>query len=537
MVQLNLRPERKTREKIDSMLEKSGWKIIEEGQQIPPKGAFAVEEYQTESGPVDYALIVDSDVIGLVEAKKEIEPVYSVLTQAQRYARDILNTKYEFDDFKVPFIYSTNSRDTYFQDLRTENSRSRKVLTIHTPNALVEFLSRDLNKPMSWFLDNPLRNEYLRYYQKDAIKAIEGNVLRNKNKMLLAMATGTGKTITTVALLYRMLKSGRFRRILFLVDRIELANQALGALASFKAEPAQKFDRIYEVFCRRIPEGREWKSLNINTRLMPESKLSNPRPNDAHVFVATIQSMYRLITGQKEPDKEIEADKDYDIDVDKIEYNPKIPIHAFDLIISDECHRSIYNKWKIVLDYFDSVQVGLTATPALHTYAYFDSNLAYTYSLEKAVRDGYLVDYDVVHIDTQITMEGIKLKKGRQIKIEDVQTREMHNTLIDDEIKFEPKKIERKITAVDRNRKIVDEFAKYFKDGRKTVFFAVDDKHADQLVKLLREKFSDKGDKLVQKITYKVDKAPDMIKQFRNRELSCNCCNCGYANNRYRCSK
>lgn len=511
-------PEQETREKIDRMLDKSGWEVIKFGNTIPKKGAFAVKEYPTRSGPVDYALIADSNIVGLVEAKKEIEAVYSVLTQAQRYARDIENTDFDFNEFKVPFIYSTNSKDTYFQDLRDENSRSRKILTFHTPYTLLEFLNTDWTKPKLWFADNPLKNDYLRYYQKEAIKATETNILKNKRKMLLAMATGTGKTVTTIAMLYRMLISNQFKRILFLVDRIELANQALGALASFEAEPGQKFDRIYEVFCRRIPEGREWKSLNINTRLMPESKLSNPQSNDAHIFVATIQSMYRLLTGQKEPDKEIKADEGYDVDVNKIGYNPKIPIHAFDLIISDECHRSIYNKWKMVLDYFDAVQVGLTATPALHTYAYFDSNLAYTYSLEKAVRDGYLVDYDVVHIDTQITMEGIKLKKGRQIKIEDVQTGEVHNTLTDDEIKFEPEKIERKITAVDRNRKIVDEFAKYFKDGQKTVFFAVDDKHADQLVKLLREKFSDKGDKFAQKITYKVDKAPDMIKQFRNRD-------------------
>lgn len=308
-------PEQETREKIDRMLGKSGWRVIKFGNIIPKKGAFAVKEHPTKSGPVDYALVIDSDIIGLVEAKKEMEAVYSVLTQAQRYARDIENTDFDFNEFKVPFIYSTNNRDTYFQDLRDENSRSRKVLTFHTPDALLEFLNTDWTKPRLWFADNALKNDYLRYYQKEAIKAAETHILKNKRKMLLAMATGTGKTVTTIAMLYRMLISSQFKRVLFLVDRIELANQALGALASFEAEPGQKFDRIYEVFCRRIPEGREWKSLNINTRLMPESKLSNPQPNDAHVFVATIQSMYRLITGQKEPDKEIEADKDYDIDV------------------------------------------------------------------------------------------------------------------------------------------------------------------------------------------------------------------------------
>jgi type I restriction enzyme R subunit len=510
-------PEKETRKNINGLLEDSGWRILKRGETIPDKGAFASEEYPTSSGPADYVLLVDGNIIGIVEAKKSGEPVYGVLTQAQRYATDIEGTNYNFADFKVPFIYSTNGQDVYFQDLRYEDSISRKVLTFHTPEALLEFLDLDYKESKLWLANNPNEDGYLRYYQREAIQAIEMDLQRNKRKMLLAMATGTGKTVTIISLLYRMLKSGMFKRILFLVDRIELANQALGVLASYEPEPGQKFDRIYEVFCRRILEGREWKSLNINTRLMPESKISDPQPNDAYVFVATIQSMYRLLTGEEEPEKEIEADE-WGNDVDKINFNPKIPIHAFDLIISDECHRSIYNKWKVVLDYFDAVQIGLTATPAAHTYAYFDSNLAYTYPLEKAIQDGYLVDYDVVHIDTKITMEGITLKGGRAIKVEDDRTKEVFDTILGDEIDFEPREIERKITAIDRNRKIVKDFAKYFEENQKTLVFAVDDKHADQLVRLFRNEYSEKGDKFVQKITYKVDKAPDRIKEFRNRE-------------------
>lgn len=338
------------------MLENSGWKVIRKGTIIPKKGHFALEEYPTLSGDADYALLIDGDIIGVVEAKKSTETVYSVLTQAQRYARDIQNTNYNFDGFKVPFIYSTNGSDVYFQDLRHENSISRKILTFHTPGALMDFMGREHQKPRAWLHENPNENKHLRYYQTEGIAAIEQGLLKNKQKMLLAMATGTGKTITTISLLYRLLRSGMFKRILFLVDRVELANQALGALASFEPEPGQKFDRIYEVYCRRIPEGKEWKSMNINTKLLPESKISNPQSNDAHVFVATIQSMYRMVSGEKEPDKEIEADE-YGRDVKKIDYNSKIPIHAFDLIISDECHRSIYNKWKVVLDYFDAVAI------------------------------------------------------------------------------------------------------------------------------------------------------------------------------------
>jgi type I restriction enzyme R subunit len=295
-------PEKETRKVIDGQLADSGWSVLKRGETNPNKGAFASEEYPTSSGPADYVLVVDGNIIGIIEAKKSDESVYGVLTQGQRYARDIEieGTNYIFDDFKVPFIYSTNGQDVYFQDLRYEDSNSRKVLTFHTPEALLEFLNLDYTKSKLWLANNPNENQYLRHYQKEAIQAIEMNLLRNTRKMLLAMATGTGKTVTIISLLYRMLRSSMFKRILFLVDRVELANQALGVLASFEPEPGQKFDRIYEVFCRRVPEGREWKSLNINTRVMPGSKISYPQLNDAHVFVATIQSMYRLLTGEEE---------------------------------------------------------------------------------------------------------------------------------------------------------------------------------------------------------------------------------------------
>ena len=529
---MNEQPEKKTRrELIKPLLKKAGWAIINEGGPIPSKGNFAVEEYPTKSGPVDYAFIIDNDIIGIVEAKKESESVYGVLTQAKRYARDV-EGKYNFSIYKVPFIYSSNGKETYFEDLREEQSRSRKVSAFHKPEALLDHMSKNVANTNKWLINNKLNENYicdkgcnpyaLRYYQIEAVDAIEKALQKRKEKMFLGMATGTGKTVTALALLYRMLKSKRFKRILFLVDRVELANQALAALASFEPEPGQKFDKIYEVFASRIPQGKEWESLKITTKKMPEEKIKNPRENDAHIFVSTIQGMYRLLTGQKEPEKEIEADLDYEKDINEIKYNEKIPIHAFDLIISDECHRSIYNKWRLVLDYFDAVQVGLTATPALHTNAYFEGNFVYNYPLEKAVQEGYLVDYDVVHIDTKITMEGLKLKKGTQIKVIDNKTKDAFYAKLPDEFIAEPKSLEKRITAIDRNRKIVKEFAKVFREqgqNKKTLFFAVNDRHADRITKLLREEFSENGDSFIEKITYKTDKAPDMIKAFRNRNL------------------
>ena len=197
-------PEKETRKVIDGQLEDSGWSVLKRGETIPTKGAFASEEYPTSSGPADYVLVVDGNIIGIVEAKKSGEPVYSVLTQGQRYARDveIEGTNYIFDDFRVPFIYSTNGQDVYFQDLRYEDSISRKVLTFHTPEALLEFLDSDYTESKLWLVNNPNEDKYLRYYQREAIQAIEVNLQRNKRKMLLAMATGTGKT----AEIYRTIK-------------------------------------------------------------------------------------------------------------------------------------------------------------------------------------------------------------------------------------------------------------------------------------------------------------------------------------------
>ena len=275
-----MKPERKTRnERINKILVDVGWTIIKSGKSIPSKGNFAVEEYPTKSGPADYALIINNNIMGVIEAKKENEPVYEFLTQAKRYARDI-ESKNKLGDYNIPFIYSTNGSETYFEDLRKQNSRSRKLSSFHSPNALLEYLSQEISGSSIWLVDNLLEDSYiynkelnpysLCYYQREAVEAIENTLKKNKQKMFVGMATGTGKTVTILVLLYRMLKSKRFKRILFLVDRVELTNPALAALSSFEPELGQKFDKIYEIFANRIPQGKEWESLSISTKKLPE---------------------------------------------------------------------------------------------------------------------------------------------------------------------------------------------------------------------------------------------------------------------------
>jgi type I restriction enzyme R subunit len=462
-----------------------------------PFTPVAITEYPTKSGPADYVLFFHQIPVAVIEAKRASRDPYDSLTQAQRYSRDFQSSTSSFGEYHVPFICSSNGEDVWFQDLRKPESRSRKVFHFHTPDALLGLLNFDDSPAKEFLSKTPNDNVFLRDYQKEAIQAAERALLQNKQKMLLAMATGTGKTIMTVSLVYRLLKSGLFKRILFLVDRRELVRQAKNNFAMFEPEIWLKFDKIYQVV--EIEE--------------------NAIPKNADVYICTIQRMYNILKGKEAPERPLESDDPWEWDAEDtpVDYNPNIPIDTFDFIISDECHRSIYNKWKIVLDYFDAVQVGLTATPATHTYAYFDQNLVYSYPYEKAVRDGYLVDFDIRDVLTDITVGGVRVQPGQPLKVRERWTGLVSEVIPEDELVFDASEIERKITVIDRNRKIVDEVSKHIREDQKTLVFAVDDAHADQLARQLRERYSHLGDRFVQKITYRVDRPLERIGEFRNR--------------------
>ncbi len=243
---------RKTR--IDPRLEAHGWKPAKRDAPAPLAQYHhrAVEEYPTDEGPADYAFCADGRVLAVVEAKKVTRGAQGVLTQAARYARGLRGNPFIFGEFRVPFLYSTNGELVYFQDVRHPYSRSRQVAEFHTPAALLEMLSRDFDAGCRWFAEHPNQHERLRPYQIEANAAVEQAIADRKRQMLVAMATGTGKTFTMVNQAYRLMKSGVARRILFLVDRRALAAQAVRAFASFEPEPGLKFDRIYEVYSQRF---------------------------------------------------------------------------------------------------------------------------------------------------------------------------------------------------------------------------------------------------------------------------------------------
>ncbi len=517
-------PEWKTRKRrIDPRLDALGWKRPRRGTS-PIGRAYRTEEEPTANGPADYALWLDGAAAGIVEAKKLTVGPQNVLTQAARYSRGFQGGPYNFDGHRIPFLYSTSGEVTWFHDVRHPLNRSRRVADVHTPDGLRELLTRDLDSACATLLATPNAHPRLRPYQIAANNAVEQAIADRRRALLVAMATGVGKTFTTVNQAYRLMKAGVGQRILFLVDRRALAAQTVRAFSSFEAEPGLKFDKIYEVYSNRFQREDFGEDEKFDPKLLPESYLTNPKAGLAYVYVTTIQRMAINVLGR---DAAIgNTEEGADPDADKLD----IPIHAFDVIIADECHRGYtaaeQSAWRSTLDHFDAIKIGLTATPAKHTTAYFQ-HLAFRYSYAEAVRDNYLVDYDAVAVRSDVRMNGVFLREGEQVTAVDPESGTTQLDLLEDEREFPSSEVERRITAPDSNRKIVAELRKYTdaheaRTGRfpKTLIFAANDlphtSHADQLVTMLRDEYG-RGNAFVEKITGRVDRPLQRIREFRNR--------------------
>jgi len=521
--------EEATRKKrIDPLLKAANWKVTryETGMDLSQYNKCALEEFPTDNGPADYALCLDGKIVAVVEAKKVSLGPQNVLSQAERYAEGIKGSPFNFSGFRVPFIYSTNGEIIWYHDLRNSLNRSRVVAKFHTPDALSERLrdtfEASCQRLAGWENAHPM----IRPYQADANTAIEQAIRDRKRQMLVAMATGTGKTYTMVNQVFRLMESGAAKRILFLVDRRALAAQAVKAFASFEARPGLKFDRSYEVYSQRFFREDFEEDEKFDPKVLPSNYLLEPKPGHAFVYVCTIQRMTINLFGRNA----VFGGDDDPIDEDAEQMD--IPIHAFDLIIADECHRGYtaadQSVWRKTLDHFDAIKIGLTATPAAHTMAYF-REIVFKYDYARAVREGFLVDYDAVALDSNVRMNGIFLKAGEEVGVIDATTGLQSYDHLEDERQFDTAEVERTITSPDSNRKILSEIRKYAEEheerfGRfpKTLIFAVNDlshmSHADQLVDLARDVFG-KGDSFVQKITGKVDRPLQHIREFRNRPM------------------
>ncbi len=519
----------KTRkERIDKALLKH-WNIINYSSSLDLSTLknHAVREYPTATGPADYVLFVDGKPLAVLEAKKISVSAQEVLGQAKRYSRGMAESDFNFGGYKIPFLYSSNGETIWFLDARNEKNTRRKVKTMHTPQAMLDMLASNKEQAMFKLKSTPIDdNARLRPYQSKAISSTELAILNGKREMLVAMATGTGKTFLTVSQIYRLLSSGMFKRVLFLVDRKALAAQAVRAFASFDTPKGSKFDKEYEVYSQAFKKEDFGEDEPFNPKLLPNEYLTSPGKNHTFVYICTIQRMSMNLFGKDAVSEESAGEIG-----DKVEMLD-IPIHAFDLIVTDECHRGYTSKetsaWRDTLEYFDCVKIGLTATPAPHSLSLF-KEVIYRYTTDEAIADGYLVDYEAVKISSGVKMNGVFLHEGESVGlIDNVTGKEVYDEL-EDEREFSSSDIERKITAPNTNKKIISEIKKYTdkfeeENGRfpKTLIFAVNDlrhkSHADRIVRCCRDIFN-RGDSFVQKITGSptVDRPLQRIREFRNR--------------------
>lgn len=491
----------------------------------------AVEEFPTAHGPADYALFKDGQFIGIIEAKKVTVNPQNVLEQAKRYASGVANelAMGSWNSLRVPFLYASNGTLIWFLDTRTAQPVSRPLANFHSPDGLEFLWKTDPAPALSWLMAHgPGDIKRLRNYQTDSVLAVEAALAKGRRQMLVAMATGTGKTFLTVAQIYRFLKSNFARRILFLVDRKALAAQAVREFNAFATPHGNKFTQEYEVFSQRFQREDFGDDEPFDPKVLPNEYLAAPKSSQTFVYVATIQRMARNLFGAEQSFPQSSGDADFDADADRLD----IPIHAFDLIIADECHRGYtaqeVSLWRDTLNYFDAVKIGLTATPAAHTVALFGDPV-FRYGVEQAIREGYLVDYEAVAIKSEVRMNGVFLKEGEQVGRIDPETGDEVFDDLEDERTFAAEEIEHLITAPRSNRQIIEEIARYAYDhekitGRfpKILIFAGNDlphtSHADQIVRICRDVFG-QGDDFVQKITGSpsVDRPLQKIRQFRNR--------------------
>ena len=504
-----MKPEEKARQEIDQWLEKAGWNVQDYRQlNLGASPGVAVREFPLKSGSADYLLFADRRPVGVIEAKPQGTTLSGVAEQTIKYITKIEESLSQIST-TPPFSYETTGVETYFRDLRDPESRSRRVFSFHLPKTLNDWLTeedtlRDRLKGMP-----PLIKTGLRDCQTEAIENLEKSFADSKPKALIQMASGGGKTFTAVSFVYRLIKFAKARRVLFLVDRSNLGRQTKNEFQQYVTpDDGRKFTELYNI-----------QHLTSNT-LDPVSR----------VCVTTIQRLYSMLKGEPEFDPDLEEQSVFEIfpygDTPKeVVFNPQIPIETFDFIVTDECHRSIYHLWRQVLEYFDAFIIGLTATPSKQTLGFFDQNLVMEYSHERAVADGVNVGYDVYRIQTEITKKGSKVEAGFFIDKRDKLTRKTRWEQLDNDLDYAPAQLDRDVVAPDQIRTIIKTFRDNLsteifpgrKEVPKTLIFAKDDSHAEDIVHIAREEFG-KGNDFCKKITYKTtgDKPEDLIASFRN---------------------
>jgi type I restriction enzyme, R subunit len=507
-----LTPEDRARRAIDAQLEAAGW-VVQSRDEVNVAAGLGVAIRDRRGMPdPDYLLFVDGKACGTYEAKRDGHTLTGVEGQSSRYEESIPAGAGTWG-LPLRFAYEGTSFEVQFTDRADPEPRSRPVFAVHRPETLHGWLREAERLPTAPTLRSRLRqmpdhlDPQLWAHQREAIAAIEASLAADKPRALLQMATGSGKTFTAANLTYRLVKHGGARRVLFLVDRRNLGEQAQTEFEQFVTPDEQrKMSELYAV--QRLSGG--------NLR------------DDAKVVISTIQGIYAALTGTAP----VEDDDTGPVDGPPVDltYSATLPPESFDVIIVDEAHRSIYGRWRPVLEYFDAHLLGLTATPTKLTFGFFHKNLVFEYDHEQAVADGNNVPFEVYKIRTRIGTEGSTVDAGEYATFRDRATRRKQLELLADDFDYDPADLDRRVVSVDQIRTVVTHFRdQLFKPaeeggifpGRtvvpKTLIFAKDDSHADDIVRQVREVFG-KGNDFCVKITSKSTGASsdELLKRFRN---------------------
>jgi type I restriction enzyme R subunit len=507
-------PEQQARQQIDAQLVAAGW-VVQDYKAFNPSAGrgIALREVPLKSGRCDYLLLVDRNALGVVEAKKEGTTLSMVAEQSGHYGASLPDFIQAIVPGSLPFLYESTGVETFFRDERDPDPRSRSVFNFHRPETLAEWLTQpDTLRARLQHLP-PLPTHGMRDCQVEGITDLEKSFAENQPRALIQMATGAGKTFTACAFTYRLIKYAGARRVLFLVDRSNLGRQATSEFQQFVTpDTGRKFTELYNV----------------------QHLTSNALDPVCRVTICTIQRLYSMLRGEELPEDADEMST-YEIGAadgrpKEVAYNPAIPIEMFDFVVTDECHRSIYNLWRQVLEYFDAFLIGLTATPSKQTIGFFNQNLVTEYNHERAVADGVNVGYEVYRIKTQVTEQGGKVEKGFYVDKRNKLDRSKRWEQLDEDLTYTAPELDRSVVVPSQIRTVLQ----VFKDalftelfpGRtlvpKTLIFAKDDSHAEDIVHICREVFG-KGNDFAKKITYKTynpetkryEKSETLIQEFR----------------------
>jgi type I restriction enzyme R subunit len=507
-------------DRIQAQLEQTGW-VVQVFSDIDLSRHRGIAVAHLPNLPDDYLLFVDRQLAGIINVSAIGESLAGVeeevpLKPLEGLLESWLKIPAKHTNYRMlPFVYRSTGVETRFTNDLEPEPRSRSVFTFHRPETLALWLEQgppDVPVERNNLLRSrlrrmpPLSRVDLRECQYEAITNLERSFAENHSRALIQMATGSGKTYMAVSSIYRLIKFGNARRVLFLVDRTILAQQALQQFQQYVApDTGRKFTELYNV-----------QHLQ-NNRFDPASR----------VCITTIQRLYSLLTGQiSNQEEEIFEEENHNQEQEPrvVSYHPTSPVEHFDIIFVDECHRSIYSEWRPVLEYFDAFLVGLTSTPDNRTFAFFSRNLVYAYNSAQAVADGINVDYDIYHIRTRITEHGSSIERDNMLYSRNKETRIRTYEQLSDDLVYEGRHLDLEIVSIDQIRTVITAykdalFTELFpgrKEVPKTIIFAKNDSHADDIVQIVCEVFGKSND-FAQKITHRVTKMnpTEVIRRFR----------------------